>query len=91
VVRAFPNPPSLRRRVEQALAAHPGGLGWQALAEEVARRAVASGATAPRPAQVVRELGSLIVEGRVDDRGGRFVLLASTRHAAVPFVHDRAA
>jgi len=91
VVRAFPNPPSLRRRVEQALAAHPGGLGWQVLAEEVTRRAVASGATAPRPAQVVRELGSLIVEGRVDDRGGRFVLLASTRHAAVPFVHDRAA
>ncbi|MFN8122289.1 MAG: hypothetical protein U0237_07655 [Thermoleophilia bacterium] len=91
MVRAFPNPPSLRRRVEQALSAHPGGLGWQALAEEVARRAVASGAPAPRPAQVVRELGSLIVEGRVDDRSGRFVLLPSTQRAAVPFVHDRAA
>lgn len=91
MVRAFPNTPSLRRRVEQALTAHPAGLGWQALADEVARRAVASGATAPRPAQVVRELGALIVEGRVDDRAGRFVLLPSTRGTAVPFVHDRAA
>lgn len=91
VVRAVPNPPSLRRRTEQTLAAHPGGLAWQALAEEVARRAVAAGAPAPRPADVVRELGGLIAEGRVDDRQGRFVLLPFTQRPAMPFIHDQAA
>ena len=91
MVRAVPNPPSLRRRTEQALAAHPGGLAWQALAEEGRAPRGRRRRPAPRPADVVRELGGLIVEGRVDDRQGRFVLLPFTQRPSLPFVHDQAA
>ncbi len=90
-LRVLPNPPSLRRRTEQALAAHPAGITWRALAEEVARRAVAAGAPVPSRDEVVRELGALIVEGRVDDRQGRFVLLPVVRRPSMPFFHDQAA
>ncbi|MFN8110691.1 MAG: hypothetical protein U0Y82_12730 [Thermoleophilia bacterium] len=68
--------PSLRRRIEQTLAACPQGLGWRALSHELAMRAVAGGGAAPIRAEVVRELGQLIVEGRVDERQGRFVIRA---------------
>ncbi|MCB0873426.1 MAG: hypothetical protein H6531_10015 [Actinobacteria bacterium] len=64
----------LRRRIEQVLAATPGGLDWRTLADELARRAVAAQRPIPDRAEVVRALGGLIVEGRVDERAGRFVL-----------------
>ena len=46
----------------------------QTLADELARRAVAAQRPIPDRAEVVRALGGLIVEGRVDERAGRFVL-----------------
>jgi hypothetical protein len=87
---ASPPITSLRRRTEQALAANPAGIGWRALAEEVARRALASGRPFPRQAEVARELGGLIAEGRVEDRGGRFVLLPVAGGQRMPALREAA-
>lgn len=72
----LPNSPSLRRRTEQALAAHPAGIGWRALIQDVTWRAVAAGHPAPGVDEVAREVSGLITEGRLDERGGWFVLRA---------------
>lgn len=86
----LPNSPSLRRRIEQALAAHPAGIGWRALVQEVMSRAVTGGRPAPAVGEIAREVSGLITEGRLDERDGRFVLrtlcgpprLTSMREAA---------
>jgi hypothetical protein len=69
--------PSLRRRIEQALAAHPTGMAWRELTAELHQRALSMGERPPGPEQIVRQLGLLLVEGRVDERAGMWVLLAS--------------
>ena len=74
--------PSLDRLVEQLLAQHPQGLPWRVLLEEVAIRRRARGCPAPDADGLVRVLGTLLVSGRVDERGGRFVLRAAGRGAA---------
>lgn len=66
--------PSLRRMVEQDLAAHPGGLPWRTLWHDLAVREMAAGRPAPRRDDVVRVLGRLLVEGRADERNGRFII-----------------
>ena len=71
---ALPNSPSLRRRIEQALAAHPAGIAWHALVQEVMWRAVSGGRPAPAANEIAREVSGLIREGRLDERDGRFVL-----------------
>jgi hypothetical protein len=77
--------PSLRRRIEQALAANPLGLGWRELRDQLAVRAVALGEQPPHAEQIVRQLGALLVEGRADERNGRWVLLpADARPASAP-------
>jgi hypothetical protein len=64
----------LRRTVEQILASHPRGLPWRVVWEEASLRVTATGAAPPTRDAVVRCLGGLLVEGRVDERDGRFVL-----------------
>ena len=66
----------IRRAAEQLLTAHPHGLHWRVLWAEIALRRRAAGAPAPRREDVVRVLGEMLVAGRVDERGGRFVLRA---------------
>lgn len=79
---AAPPAPELARTVEQLLAAHPRGLPWRMLWEEVAVRARARGVAPPAAEQVVRVLGALLVTGRVDERDGRFVLLTAGGRSA---------
>lgn len=74
--------PSLRRMLEQDLAAHPGGLPWRSLWHDIAQRELAGGRPAPRRDDVVRVLGHMLVEGRVDERNGRFLL--RTQGSTVP-------
>jgi len=76
------SPAVIRRAVEQLLAGHPHGLPWRVLWEEIALRRRALGAPVPRRDDLVRVLGDLLVAGRVDERAGRFVLLAVGRGTA---------
>lgn len=85
-IRIVPDPPApaadagggshatLRRTVEQVLSAHPRGLPWRVLWEDVARRRVAEGFALPTRDDVVRCLGAMLVQGRVDEHDGRFAL-----------------
>lgn len=93
MVTRIPVPqPTLRRSIEQILAASPQGLPWRALTEELGRRAAVTGRPAEPAHEVVRQLGGLLVDGRVDERNGRFVLQTVPVHRRIPgAVHDRAA
>lgn len=64
----------LRRIVEQILASRPSGLPWRMVWEEAALRVTAGDGDAPTREDVVRCLGGLLVEGRVEERDGRFIL-----------------
>jgi hypothetical protein len=82
--------PSLRRRIEQALAAQPHGLDWRDLRDQLAARAVALGEPPPHGEQIVRQLGGLMLDGRADERDGRWVLLPADAAAGAAPVHRAA-
>jgi hypothetical protein len=83
--------PALRRRIEQVLAAEPAGITTHELRAALSLRARALGETPPGPHQLVRQLGHLLVEGRIDERDGTWVLLVAAEGAVAPRSHDRAA
>lgn len=83
--------PVLRRRIEETLEAGPAGVTTATLVDTLARRAHALGEAPPGPYQLIRQLGQLLVEGRVDERDGVWVFLGDEQHAANPRTHDRAA
>ena len=83
--------PALRRSIEQTLAAEPEGLTTQNLRATLARRASTVGAEPPGPHQLVRQLGQLLVEGRVDEAAGVWVLLAASSLALDPRSRSQAA
>ena len=83
--------PALRRRIEQTLAAAPAGITTHELRAALSLRARALGEVPPGPHQLVRQLGHLLVEGRIDERDGMWVLLAASDRAIVPRSRDRAA
>ena len=66
--------PALRRCIEETLAAEPGGITTHELRATLARRARAVGAAPAGPHQLVRQLGQLLVEGRIDECEGVWVL-----------------
>lgn len=61
---------ALARSVEQTLCAHRDGLPVRALIAEVQGREAIAGREVPDAHVVVRTVGLLMVEGRLDERGG---------------------
>jgi len=82
---------ALRRNIEQTLAAEPEGITTQDLRATLTRRARAVGDEPPGPQQVVRQLGQLLVEGRVDESAGVWVLLEESSLALDPRSRSQAA
>ncbi len=82
---------ALRRSIEQTLAAEPEGITTQDLRATLARRARGVGDEPPRPHQLVRQLGQLLVEGRVDESDGVWVLVEETSLVLDPRSRSRAA
>ena len=62
--------PSLRHRIENALEQTPDGLRVSDLAERLAANPGVERAERIGHEQLMRQLGLLLVEGRIDERGG---------------------
>lgn len=69
-------PRRLTRSIEQALSAVPTGLPLFTLLHDAARREAAAGRPAPSLRDVLAQVGTLIAQGRADERQGRIVLRA---------------
>jgi len=83
--------PALRRCIEETLAAEPGGITTPELRATLARRARALGEPPAGPHQLVRQLGLLLVEGRVDECDGVWVLREAWPLALDPRSRNQAA
>ena len=62
--------PALRRRIEETIASDPAGITTHELQASLERVARAHGEAPTGPHQLLRQLGQLLVEGRIDERGG---------------------
>jgi len=82
---------ALRCSIEQTLAAQPEGITTHDLRAMLARRARAAGDEPPGPHQLMRQLGQLLVEGRVDESAGAWVLLEESSLALDPRARSQAA
>jgi len=77
-----PAPEALEDAIRACLAAAPGGLSARVLAAALAERLGTDAAQLPtREVQVA--LGLLVATGRVDEAGGRLVLVEQERRRAV--------
>ncbi len=83
--------PAVRERIEQTLAPHPTGMPASALRDALAERSQALGETPIAQHQLIRQLGLLLIEGRIDECDGVWVLRDERAQATDPCVHDRAA
>jgi hypothetical protein len=83
--------PSVRRRIEQTLAAHPGGVPAEALREVLDERARTLGDGPVGTHQLIRQLGLLLIEGRIDERDGVWTLRVDHAHAGRRHTRDQAA
>jgi hypothetical protein len=83
--------PSVRERIEHTLAAHPSGVPASALRDALAERSQPLGEAPIGPHQLMRQLGLLLIEGRIDERDGVWVLRDDGAQATGPRVQDRAA
>lgn len=83
--------PALRRRIEEELQAGPAGVTTAALGESLAQRAHTRGERPPGPHQLVRQLGQLLVEGRIDERDGVWMIIEDCGLAVDPRTRSRAA
>jgi hypothetical protein len=83
--------PALRRCIEETIAAEPGGITTRELRATLALRARALGESPAGPHQLVRQLGQLLVEGRVDECDGVWVLLEDSPLAQDPRTRNQAA
>ena len=83
--------PSVRERIEQTLAAHPEGIAAGALRDALGRRGAALGEEPVGMHQLMRQLGLLLIEGRIDEQGGVWMLRDEQAQIADTCPHDRAA
>jgi len=81
--RHLPRPP-LRRRIEETLQAEPAGITTSSLRDALAQRARALGEMPVGPEQLLRQLGRLLVEGRIDERDGVWTLVDAQPLAVDP-------
>lgn len=81
--RHLPRPP-LRRRIEEALQAEPAGVTTAALRDALAQRACALGELPVGPELLLRQLGRLLIEGRIDEFNGVWMFLDDRAQAVDP-------
>jgi hypothetical protein len=81
----------LRLCVEALVAGAPSGITTRRLRDEVSRRANPAGRDADGSVDVLRVLGQLLVEGRIDERDGVWVPRALAAPIEHPFAGRRAA
>jgi hypothetical protein len=81
-----PSRRQLRLCVEDLVAGAPTGITTRCIRDEVRRRVDPAGRGADGSVQVLRILGQLLVEGRIDERDGVWV----PRTLAAPMAHRHA-
>jgi hypothetical protein len=88
--RHLPRPP-LRRRIEETLQDEPAGITTAAMRNVLAHRARALGEQPVGPEQLLRQLGRLLVEGRVDEFNGVWMLVDDRAQSVDPRTSNQAA
>jgi hypothetical protein len=83
--------PTLRRRIEVALQDEPAGITTAAIRDALAHRAHALGERPVGPEQLLRQLGRLLVEGRVDEFNGVWMLVDDRAQSVDPRTSNQAA
>jgi hypothetical protein len=83
--------PTLRRRIEQTLQDEPAGISTTAMRDALAHRAHALGEQPVGPEQLLRQLGRLLVEGRVDELNGVWTLIDDRAESVDPRTSNQAA
>jgi hypothetical protein len=83
--------PALRRRIEETIVSEPGGITTRELRASLERRARALGELPPGPHQLLRQLGQLLVEARIDECAGVWTPVATQAQARDPHARNRAA
>ncbi len=78
--------PTLRRQIQQVLAAAPTGITWTDVLLQVNHRRSANGTHTVTRRQLFRQMGLLLIEGEIDEHNGywRANAAVADRHLPLP-------